>query len=121
VSKIDILKFKNNFNCKTSNVIYAIECVVCQKQYIGETEQPFHNRMNLTRSQIYTKKKGALPEHFNSCGHTVNSLETCILEGGFSTDRERQHRESCLISKFNTLEPYGLNRSAGTLESIHCT
>ena len=33
-------------NCKSANVIYILECSVCGLQYIGESKQPFHERLN---------------------------------------------------------------------------
>ena len=33
-------------NCKSANVIYILECSVCGLQYVGESKQPFHKRLN---------------------------------------------------------------------------
>ena len=41
--------------CKTSNVIYLIECKKCQKEYMGEMENPFHLWMNGHRSDYYSR------------------------------------------------------------------
>ena len=38
--------------CQTSNVIYLIECNKCNDQYIGETKNPIHRRINQHCSDI---------------------------------------------------------------------
>ena len=42
-------------NCKSANVIYFLECSICGLQYVGESKQPFHKRLNGHRSDL-TKK-----------------------------------------------------------------
>ena len=32
--------------CKTNNVIYLISCIKCGLQYVGQTTQALHNRLN---------------------------------------------------------------------------
>jgi hypothetical protein len=33
-----------NTNCKTENIIYLLECAICDLQYIGETKQQLGKR-----------------------------------------------------------------------------
>ena len=33
-------------NCRTSSIIYLIQCRKCKMQYVGETENSLHLRMN---------------------------------------------------------------------------
>ena len=35
---------KKNVTCKSSNVVYCIQCLICNKQYVGETLRPFMKR-----------------------------------------------------------------------------
>ena len=37
---------KNKVTCKSSNVIYMIQCALCGQQYVVRTGQPLHVRMN---------------------------------------------------------------------------
>ena len=39
-------------NCKSANIIYILECSVCGLQYVGESKQPFHKRLNGHRSDL---------------------------------------------------------------------
>ena len=66
--------------CKTSNVIYLIQCTRCQKKYVGETENPLHLPMNGHQPDYYRK----LPDkpvavHFYTVGHTFGDFEVMII------------------------------------------
>ena len=67
--------------CKTSNVVYLTECARCQKQYVGETENSLHLRMNGHTSDYYRK----LPDkpvavNFNTTDHTFEDLTIMLIE-----------------------------------------
>jgi hypothetical protein len=54
-----------NFNCKTPNVVYLLDCHVCGSQYVGESVQQFNKRMNGHRSDFM--KKNALVRESTLC------------------------------------------------------
>ena len=62
-------------NCKTSNIIHLIECQKCDKQYVGETKNPLHLRLNSHRSdynrRLADKTSG---KALNELGHTFSDL-----------------------------------------------
>ena len=87
--------------CKTSNVVYLIECAKCYKQYVGETENPLHLQMNGHRSD-YSRKlhDKSVPVHFefNAVGHTFENLTVMTIEQLGSAPRKRRKvRESYWI------------------------
>ena len=49
--------------CKTRNVIYLIECKCCRLQYVGETKNPLHIRLNGHRNDINTTILRSLWQH----------------------------------------------------------
>ena len=101
-------------NCKTSNIVYLIECRKCNKQYVGETENPLHLRMNGHRSDYYRKLSDKpVAEHFNTIGHTFDDLTVMVIEEMHAADSaRRKHRESFWIHTLRTLAPDGLNLDA---------
>ncbi|XP_064461600.1 uncharacterized protein LOC135371542 [Ornithodoros turicata] len=107
------------FTCTSSNVIYCIECGDCSMQYIGETGQQMNNRLTGHRTDTSNKLPKAVAEHFNVPGHNFDNIKLYILETGFRSTRDRRDRESYLIYKFNALHPSGINKSQGTLETLH--
>ena len=107
-----------NLNCHSQNIIYLLTCSHCSTQYVGETIQKMHERMNCHR----TSKVGC--EHVinhskNSCnGHF---FEYQILEkfpgngydqfGSIDQDMSKtrlKHEEEWIL-KLRTIYPYGLN------------
>ena len=83
-------------NCKTSNIIYLIECWIYNKQWVGEMEYPLQLRMNGQRSHYYWKLSDKpVMEQFNTIGHTFDDLTVMVIEQIHMADSARQkHRQS---------------------------
>ena len=65
-------KIKTSASCKSTNVVYVIRCQRCDLQYVGETEQALHERINSHRSHVKlskTDKPGAAHFNFQHEGH----------------------------------------------------
>lgn len=78
-----------------------------------------NNRLTGHRTDTLIKLPKAVSEHFNTPGHLFDHIKLYILETGFRSARDRRGRESFLIHKFNTINPFGINKSHGTLEMLH--
>ena len=83
-------KMKTNVSYKSSNVIYLIMCRRCGKQYVGETGQPLHCRINSHRFDIVHQRTDESPvaEHFNSDAHSQADMVIII--------DQIQSRDPCL-------------------------
>ena len=104
------------FSCKTRNVIYLISCKKCGIQYVGQTSQALHCRLNGHRSSINTASKNTyLATHFRENGHSVSDLSIQIIdviseyEDKDDLISKLQEREDFFIKTMNTLYPLGLN------------
>ena len=74
-------------NCKSANIIYILDCCVCGLQYIGESKQPFHKRLNGHRNDITNQR---LPGACNrSPGSKLLSIKTQLHCGGHLGGRTR--------------------------------
>ena len=89
-----------------------ISCDRCNMQYVEETENALHIRMNDHQSDITTKKLNK-PEaaHFNQPNHSYEDLRVMGIE---KIDRNnsrkwRKLRERYWIFELRTLTPEGLN------------
>ena len=105
-------KVRAHITCKTSNLVYLISCRKCSIQYVGETENRLHIRMNGHRSDIRTgKTEKPVAAHFTLPDHSVDDLEVMgiekIREG--DTTQWRKLREKYWIFNLKTLTPSGLN------------
>ena len=111
--------FKNtkSFNCKSSFVIYLISCLKCGVQYVGQTRQPLHKRLNGHRSSILQNKLSTyLCQHFNSPGHCFEDVSIQIIDfvdvSKMSFEQaaaELNVKEDYHMRTLNTFFPIGLN------------
>ena len=104
-------------NCKSRNLIYLLTCNGCHAQYVGETSQNLHKRINGHRSSVNVEP-GQISGNRLLCTHfTLN--RTC-RSSGFSVqvihifddtfpDSDRKFIERKFMSKLRTCYPYGLN------------
>ena len=97
--------------CKASNVIYIIECTLCNMQYVGETQNALHIRLNGHRNDMKHKRVDKpVAAHFNRPGHSLADLTIMVLELMRSHNPDlRKKRESYWIYQLQSLHPRGLN------------
>ena len=113
----------HNSDCKSSKVIYLLECTRCNIQYVGKSEWPLHIRVNNYRHRIRsTNPSNLIPieEHFRLPNHSfkddakftiIERLESATLDATCILERH----ENMWISLLQTLSPYGLNRKLNSL------
>ena len=122
---------KNGGSCDTENIIYGLRCKLCDQWYVGESSLQLRGRLNGHRAATVRLKEGKVlnsqmndtgaAEHFVKDGHDFDrDLELYLLESGkWKSAAERKKRESYYICKFSTLEPAGLNKTAGILGQFY--
>ena len=106
-------KLKLCASCKTTNVIYLIQCRRCGFQCVRETGQPLYSRMNSHRFNITHGRIDESPvaAHFTSKGHTEADLLVMIIDKCWKKDAIlRKIRESRWIRTLKTSWPSGMNQ-----------
>ena len=114
-----LLKSTIRVNCKSSFVIYLLECCICNIQYVGKSETPFNIRLHNHRKDV--KNTNAIPayKHFNRHDQDFkNHGKIIIIEQlrnicttSTETWKERlKQQENFWIMKLETLAPLGLNQ-----------
>ena len=94
-------KVRATATCKTENVIYLIQCNHCQMQYVGETRNPLHIRLNAHRHDIRHKKNDKLVgAHFSGQSHSLQDLKMMVLEFGYNIVNFESSRFSSLFWAF---------------------
>ena len=102
-------KIYHRVNCKSSFVIYLLECYICNIQYVGKSETLFNIRPN------------AIPtfKHFNRNNHDFNNHRKIIIveqlrnirTASTETLKEKlKQPENIWIMKLEILAPLGLNQ-----------
>ena len=99
----------------TFNVIYMIQCRLCNLQYIGETKRRLKDRFNEHRRPVlnptYNYIHTAVSEHFLSNNHSDTHMLLIHIEKlKNKRDSFRKAREAHIIHKAKTLEPLGINK-----------
>ena len=92
-------------------MVYVIECTKCNKQYVGETENVLHIRMNDHGSDIKRRcLEKPVASDFNSEGHSLEDLSIFVIEQIHKEEANFQKgKESHWIWALRSLVPEGLN------------
>ena len=112
----------DNTNCKTSYLIYVMQCMKCNIQYVGKSEPTFEIRLNNHRTDAYNidnDRKIIIPacKHFHRTDHDFNrdarfTIVEKIKDTKLSKEDKRTlllKRENFWITLLNTLKPKGFN------------
>ena len=107
-------------NCKSSNVIYVLECEDCNIKYVGKTRSQLKVRLRQHLSDIKTFKNTSVADHFNYDCQSKNNIANLIiyavqqiptLENSNQIEKKLLKAENQWIEMLNTLEPNGLNKN----------
>ena len=104
-------------NCKFQNIIYLLTCKGCSAQYVGETAQKCHKRMNVHRKGKFGCEY--LIQHFSECcinqSFLIQIIEKFSGNGYKNGEVDEQMRNKRLekedrwMKTLRTIYPYGLN------------
>ena len=84
-------------NCKSANIIYISVCSICGLQYVGESKQPFHKRLDGHRSDLTKKSFLPVSQHFRLSDHSLqdfNRMKILVIEQNcLRSDFQRENRK----------------------------
>ena len=63
---------RHNVTCKSSCVIYLMECLCGKSQYVGKSEYSLNLRMNTHRNDVWKTDGPPCDRHFQMSGHNFN-------------------------------------------------
>ena len=114
----------HNISCKSKNLIFLLTCNSCHAQYVGETSQYLHKRINGHSSSINTvpgqiSGNKLFCTHFStnlSCKNLGFSVQVIHLLDDTSSDSYRKSVEREYMVKLRTCYPYGLNDRFGNTD-----
>ena len=124
-------------NCRTSTLIYAAECLLCEAQYVGKTDTKLQKRISGHRGHVNKKPEkkkkkndkfqkedeGALAEHMRK-EHGLTTVDQFNCTFVFTIlqvePRDLDECEQTWVSKLETMHPYGLNieKPRGVADSV---
>ena len=120
-------------SCKTKRLVYAADCLLCQKQYSGQTTNNLRTRINGHRSHM-TKEfdpnkdtrhldEATLAQHLKEVHNldTVELFNTCYTFSILEVDPQNLDRcEQKWVNNLKTMRPFGLNieKPCGVVDSL---
>ena len=113
----NIYKIFHNVNCASSYTIYLMECILCNKQYVGKAETSFNIRLNNNRKDVKKVDAKMACKHFQQESHNFNKhAKFNIINQLMKTSKSKEtltqrliERENFWILKLDTLYPKGFN------------
>ena len=109
---------KSHITCETFNVIYLIQCRLCNLQYIGETKRRLKDRFNEHRRPLLNPTGNyihtAVSEHFLTSNHSDNHMlliHSLLKNLKMGVILSGKHvKPTFNIHKAKTIEPLGINQ-----------
>ena len=107
-----------DLSCKSSNIVYLLTCGGCNIQYVGETSQPLHLRLNGHRTfkmgceRRIEHSRSTCPGGFNFKVQIIIKLKGNGNNKDQNQKEERLKFEDGAIKALRTIYPYGLNERA---------
>ena len=84
-------------NRKSANIMYISDCSMCGLQYVGESKQPFHKRLDGHRSDLTKKSFLPVSQHFRLSDHSLqdfNRIKILVIEQNcLRSDFQRENRK----------------------------
>ena len=71
----------HNLTCKSENLIYLLQCRICQLQYVGKSETPFNIRLSNLEKDAKLQASILWWKHFNNQNHNFQQhAEFTLIE-----------------------------------------
>ena len=110
-------KGKCHSSSNSSNVKYLVTFKRCGLQYVGETGQPLHLRVNGHQNGITHQKTKESPvvEHFNSRVHEESDMAVMAIELTESHDMSTENTRSRWTRTLESSSPSAMNTRVDSL------
>ena len=109
----EIFKINQRLSCESYSVIYVIDCLKCNVQYLGSSVDKMKLTANKWRSDILQGVEGEetkkLVSHFNATPHNISrDLRIIAIEEVSGSEDALKIKEATYIKKFDLIKN-GLN------------
>ena len=109
-----MVSIKPGGNCKSTGVVYAINCKKCDLIYVGHTGNTMSDRYAKHKSDIkHRPTNNDLAKHCHQNHDLEKDLEVSIIEHGIKDLGQRRRVEDKYICKLQTFGKTGINTELG--------
>ena len=113
----------HNLRCKSENLIYLLQCRICQLPYVHKSETPFNIHLNNDRKDAKSQASILACKHFNEQNHNFQQHAefTLIEQIKKQTTAEEtriilKRRKNFWVLRLKTLSPDGLNEKLNNID-----
>ena len=97
-------------NCKTSYILYLLECLKCQMQYVGKSKTEFNITLNSYRKRVTRKDNTPVSNHLPLKGTILIRFKVTKQLNQANLDIVNLQKRSKIKENFWILEILYLNR-----------
>ena len=119
-----VLPIKTNSSCLSTNIVYIIECKLCNVFYVGQSSKSANTRIRqhlraIKNFKPFIKYTSEVGYHFNLKGHsTKDHFRFSIFVSNLELDSLRFSVECDIINIFNSFHPPIINEKKPNIYNI---
>ena len=76
----ETFSIRGSFTCQSKNVLYLLTCSICNKKYIGETEQTLNRRCRGHESNMRRDNDNIVSKHYKEYNHTSEYYKVTAID-----------------------------------------
>ena len=99
---------RGSFTCQSRNIVYLLTCSICNKKYIGETEQTLNGRCRGHESNMRNNNDNIVSKHYKEYNHTSEDYVVTAIDKEPDYNRRLRLEEAWIIL-LDIMHPKGLN------------
>ena len=100
---------KDIYSCDTVGGIYLLECIICRKQYVGETGTTIRSRIKHHRNASKSNLNRPIYKHIKAHKETSTDIFSLSIIDKVDDMEERKEKEKEYIHLLKTQVPFALN------------
>ena len=85
---------RGSFTFQSRNVVYLLKCSICNKKYIGETEQTLNGRCRGHESNMRSNNDNIVSKHYKEYNHTSEHYVVTVIDREIRLQQKIKTRRS---------------------------
>ena len=107
---------RGSFTCQSKNLVYLLTCSICNKHYVGETEQTLNRRCRGHESNMRRCNGSIVSKHHEEYNHTSNDCIVTAVDKETDYNKRLRLEEAWMFLQ-DTMHPKGLSSRMQVLQS----
>ena len=104
----DTYDIRDSFTCQSRNIVYLLTCNICNKKYVGETEQTLNGRCRGHDSNMRANNDNIVSKHYKEYNQTSENYAVTAIDKEVDYNKRLRLEEAWIIL-MDSMHPKGLN------------